>query len=99
MELQPHDLAALRRAKELLETTSLAARIANVIGTPVDRLWERCPTGASQLVSKATNKSITSALDVALSTLGRSHRAPRYWQHTGEAAESAAAAEIDASQA
>ena len=91
MELQPHDLAALRRAKQLLETTSLAARIANVIGTPVDRLLGALPDGSSQLVSKATNKSITSALDVALSTLGHSHRAPRYWQHKAFVAATGAA--------
>jgi hypothetical protein len=81
MELGPDDLAALRRAKGLLETTSLAARIANAIGTPVDRLLEALPNGAAQMVATATNKSITVALDVALSTLSDAHRGPKQWPH------------------
>jgi hypothetical protein len=81
MELGPDDLAALRRAKGLLETTSLAARLANAIGTPVDKLLGALPSGATQIVMRATNKSIAVALDVALSTLGDSDREPRQWQH------------------
>jgi hypothetical protein len=81
MELGPDDLAALGRAKGLLETTSLAVRLANAVGTPVDKLLGALPNGATQMVMRATNKSITVALDVALSTLGDSHRGPRQWQH------------------
>jgi hypothetical protein len=91
MELGSDDLAALRRAKELLETTSLAARFANAIGTPVDRLLGVLPDGATQIVMRATNKSITVALDVALSTLGDSDRGPRQWQHKAVVAATGAA--------
>ena len=91
MELGPDDLAALRRAKGLLETTSLAARLANAIGTPVDKLLGALPEGASQIVLKATNKSITVALDVALSALGDSQRNPRLWQSKAVVAATGAA--------
>jgi hypothetical protein len=65
----------------LLETTSLAARITNAIGAPVEKLLEALPSGAAQIVATTTNKSISGALKVALSTLGPSHRDPRRWQH------------------
>jgi hypothetical protein len=91
MELRPDDLAALRRAKGSLETASLAARIANVIGTPVDRLLGVLPDGAAQMVAKATTKSITVALDVALSTTRRLSPGPSQWQHKAVVAATGAA--------
>ena len=49
MTLSPEDAAALQDAKRLLENTSLAARIAHAVGTPVEKLFGMLPAGASDV--------------------------------------------------
>jgi hypothetical protein len=68
-ELSPHDLAELARAKESLENPSLAIRLADRLGAPIDALVKRLPEGARQLVSRSTRSALETALDVALRTL------------------------------
>ena len=76
MSLTPAALDELRGAKHVLEETSLAARIANAIGTPVERVLSALPERASKAVLDVTNKSLMDALEFAISTLG-SHPAPK----------------------
>jgi hypothetical protein len=68
-ELPPHDLAELARAKETLENPSLAIRLADRLGAPIDALVKRLPEGARQIVSRSTRSALETALDVALRTL------------------------------
>jgi EcsC protein family len=68
-ELSPHDLAELARAKEALENPSLAIRLADRLGAPIDALVKRLPEGARQIVSRSTRSALETALDVALRTL------------------------------
>jgi hypothetical protein len=70
VEISGGDLADLRRARLLLENTSLAARIANAVGVPVERFFSILPEGVSDVVLGATNKALTRALDISISTLG-----------------------------
>jgi hypothetical protein len=65
------DTDALRNAVELLEHASLAARLANMIGKPVELLGRALPLGASQAIATATTKSLEAALKVALLTIRR----------------------------
>ena len=41
--MAPEDLAALRRAVELLEHPGLAARLTNIVGKPVDLIGRALP--------------------------------------------------------
>jgi len=62
-------LRDLRHAKRLLEQTSLAARISNYIGIPIERGIELLPKRASELVTNATRRALQTALRFALVTL------------------------------
>jgi hypothetical protein len=81
-ELSPRDREDLARAKEALEQPSLAIRIADRVGMPVDALVRRLPEGAQKIIARGTHAALEAALDVALRTLegvpfepGRSARA------------------------
>jgi hypothetical protein len=51
---------------------------------PVERLLRRLPSGAQELVGRATQEALQRALQVALLTLGRRPRGPaRDWLHRG----------------
>ena len=60
------DTDALRDAVRLLEHASLAARVANMIGKPVELVSRALPAGASQAIATAAAKSLEAALKVAL---------------------------------
>ncbi len=70
------DLRDLRRAKHLLERTSLAIRISNVVGVPIERGIELLPKRASELVTGASRRALTTALRFALVTLDDDSRVP-----------------------
>ncbi len=63
------DLRDLRRAKQLLERTSLAVRMSNLIGMPIERGIEMLPKRASAIVTNATRRALQTALRFALVTL------------------------------
>jgi len=63
------DLAALRAAVRLLEQPSLPARLAGMIGKPIDLLTMALPPGATQVISAATQKGLEAALKVAVATM------------------------------
>ena len=69
MSMEKSDTDALRNAVQLLEHASLAARLANMIGKPVELLGKALPAGASQAIATATTKSLEAALKVALLTI------------------------------
>ena len=81
MDISTDDLAALRRAKHLLENVSLAGRIAQAVGSPVEKLFGLLPAGASSLVLSATSKSLTAGLKFAVSTLDGQARPSANWMH------------------
>jgi len=64
-----HDMETLRRAVLALERPSLPARLAAVVGKPIELIAGNLPFGASQIVSAAVQKGLEAALKVALSTL------------------------------
>ena len=59
MALSPNELAHLRYARYLLENVGLAVRIANAVGTSIEKLFGILPQGAADLISVATNKALT----------------------------------------
>ena len=70
-DLTPDDLEALRRAVQSLEHPSLAARLTNMVGKPIELIGYALPTSASNAISTATNKALGMALQVALKTMRR----------------------------
>jgi hypothetical protein len=68
----------------VLEHPGLAIRLADYAGMPVEGLLRRLPSGAQELVGRATQEALQRALQVALLTLGRRPRGPaRDWLHRG----------------
>lgn len=67
--LNAADLEQLRVAKGLLERPSLAARISNTIGTPVDKAMEMLPEDWSRAVAEATRASLMAALKTVVATV------------------------------
>lgn len=67
--LNSQDQAELVRAKILLERVSLAARVSNYIGEPIDKLIRKLPAGSSNLILDASEKAIRASMRVALLTM------------------------------
>jgi hypothetical protein len=63
-----HDLAL---AKELLEHPGLAAQLANVLGSPIERGFKMLPANWTGTLNKAVRSALFRALDVAVGTLSR----------------------------
>lgn len=75
------DLADLHYAKTLLENPSLAARISNAIGTPIEKGLAMLPEGAHDMIITTTRKALESALNLAVATLDDQHRQSTNWLH------------------
>lgn len=63
------DRDALRRAVVALERTSLAARISNLVGKPLEVLGHALPAVVGDIVSSAAQAALKASLRVALTTL------------------------------
>jgi len=69
-EMTASDLAELGRAKKLLENPGFIAKVADIIGTPVEKAMELLPAGAATAIQKATHVALEKALQLAVGTLG-----------------------------
>jgi hypothetical protein len=63
------DLETLRTAVGLLENASLAARLTNIVGKPIELIGAALPEGAANAIAAATTKGLNAALKVALRTM------------------------------
>jgi len=73
--MAPDDLAALARAARALEHPSLAARLANLAGKPVEMIRLALPAAAADAITSAASKGITLALEAALRSIDHAPRA------------------------
>ncbi len=69
MPLSSEEREQLANAKFLLENPSLAAKITDAIGTPIEKGFGRLPAGWQASIQKATKKALMSALKVAVGTM------------------------------
>ena len=69
MSFSEKDRADLRYARALLEHPSLAIRLIDVIGTPIEKGLELLPANWSMVVGQATRTALHKALDVAVRTM------------------------------
>jgi hypothetical protein len=90
-DMLPEDREALRRAVRSLEHPSLAARLTNIIGKPVELIGHALPSFASKAITSATSKGLEAALKVALRTLPSSPRSGSQFLHRALATASGAA--------
>ena len=67
--MSERDQAALRSAVAALEHPSLAARLGNMAGKPIELIGLALPAAATQAISAATSKALEIALRVALRTM------------------------------
>src|ERR1700722_4309692 len=90
-EITIEDREALRSAVKSLEHPSLAARLTNLVGKPVELIGYALPAFASQAIASATSKGLEAALKVALRTLPSSARSNSQFLHRALATASGAA--------
>ena len=90
-EMTLEDREALRKAVRSLKHPSLAARLTNLVGKPVELIGYALPSFASKAIASATSKGLEAALKVALRTLPRSPRARSQFLHRALATASGAA--------
>jgi hypothetical protein len=67
--MEPDDLTALQKAVQSLEHPSLAARLTNLVGKPVELIGLALPASASRAIATATSRGLALALRVALRTM------------------------------
>src|SRR5205823_12635768 len=84
------DLDALRAAAATLGHPSLAARLGNIAGKPIELVGRTLPEAASKAVAGATTKALNAALAVALRTMEKEPKAASRLLHKALAAASGA---------
>jgi hypothetical protein len=86
-------LAELTRAVAQLEQVSLAARLSNMLGQPIEALRNRLPNGTQGLLDGAVRTALATAMQAALRTAPTRNPLPipARWFHRGLAAASGAA--------
>lgn len=67
--MTPDHMQALKHAYDRLEQPSFAARLANVVGTPVEMLFRLLPRSWNQHFHHAVEHAIEHALDMAINSL------------------------------
>ncbi len=67
--MTPEDIAALQSAVQSLEHPSLAARLSNMVGRPIELIGHMLPAPATQAIVTATEKGLEAALAVSLRTM------------------------------
>src|SRR5580692_9455254 len=67
--MTPEDSAALAGAVQSLEHSGFAARLANMVGKPIELIGDALPTPVRRTISTATTKALHAALKVALRTM------------------------------
>lgn len=69
MDFEPSDLNDLKKAKAILENPGIAARIANLFGTPIEKGFELLPSDWNAKVDEVTKSALLSATQAAIFTM------------------------------
>ncbi|MGH8771135.1 MAG: EcsC family protein, partial [Burkholderiales bacterium] len=72
MDISEQHYAELREAKRLLEHPSYMARLADVVGTPIEKAIENLPDRWRDKTADATKAALNTALKVAVKTMDAS---------------------------
>lgn len=81
MPFHKTDLNALKKAKTLLENPGIAAKITNLLGTPIERGLELLPDNWNVKVRELTQEALSKAVHAAVFTIKDSpgKEASNYW--------------------
>lgn len=69
MIFQPKDMDDLKRAKLLLENPGLAAKLTNLLGTPIEKGFELLPDNWNKNIGEVTQTALTKAAEAAVVTM------------------------------
>jgi len=69
MEMQENDLKDLIKAKKILENPGLAAKITDLIGTPIDKGFKLLPDNWNTKIGEVTQTALTKAVHTAVFTM------------------------------
>ncbi|MEA3418628.1 MAG: EcsC family protein [Campylobacterota bacterium] len=69
MTFQQTDLNDLKKAKMLLENPGIAAKITNLLGTPIEKGFELLPDNWNAKVGEVTQTALSKATDAAVFTI------------------------------
>lgn len=83
--MNENDLKDLKAAVILLENPSLGAKIADIVGTPIEKAIALLPDKATESIGSATQKAIHGALKLSLKTLD--HHDPKSGAEPPEASD------------
>jgi len=75
-EMPPEDVIALGRAKATLEHPRLTARMASLLGLPIEEAMKRLPRKWSAIIDRVTDRSLRLALETALATIAGQRTRP-----------------------
>ncbi|HAZ14917.1 MAG: peptidase [Bdellovibrionales bacterium GWA2_49_15] len=68
-ELDARDLLDLEAAVKLLESPTIAAKLTDVIGAPIEKGYALLPSGWQKVIHNATEAALKTALNLAISTM------------------------------
>jgi hypothetical protein len=74
IDFSPEDLEALREAKRKLEHPSLAARISDAVGSPIEAGLKMLPRGLNDRIGRVTESALLVGLEFAIRTMGHPAR-------------------------
>jgi hypothetical protein len=69
MDIHPSDLNDLKKAKTLLETPGIAAKITGMLGTPIEKGFELLPDNWHGKIGDITQAALSKAVHAAVSTM------------------------------
>jgi hypothetical protein len=69
IEDHPQDIEALERARALLESPSIVAKLTQVVGKPLESALGKLPDGASRRIHSAVQGALSKSVRVALNSL------------------------------
>jgi len=69
MPLTPAEIDELRDAKRCLESPSIAVRVTDLLGKPIERGVAMLPAGAAKNIHAIVHRALERALDAALATM------------------------------
>lgn len=72
LEISQTDLEELKNAKFLLENPGIAAKLTNILGSPIEKGFEKLPKNIKDKIGVITQKSLLKATEVAIFTIKNS---------------------------
>lgn len=70
--MNDEDIAELRNAKLILENPGMAAKITNMIGSPIEKGLDKLPENWSAKINEITRAALTKSINIATSSVGKS---------------------------